>query len=293
MTDGGPGGTNGGASGAGGGRLHWGPFALIAVVSVLVGVINATSKIMEAASDGAVIDPRGPWAFEFTSIAVILALAPLIGWVVARYPPDAVRWGRFVAAHLAASAAFSLVHIAGMVGLRKIVFGLVGQPYDFTGGQGVLMPLVYEWRKDLLTYAAIAAAFWAWGRWTGAGKGAGDIALQAASGAGAPPRLEIRDGGRVLFLDPAEILLLEAAGNYVEIHLPGRSHLARGTLAAFEQKLAGLGFIRIHRSRLLNRARVAGFSPTPSGDLEITLDDGRVVAGSRRFRTSLTGPSRA
>ena len=56
---------------------------------------------------------------------------------------------------------------------------------------------------------------------------------------------------------------------------------------AFEERLAGRGFLRIHRSRLVNRARVAAFKPTPSGDLEITLDDGSVIGGSRRFRDAL------
>ena len=80
---------------------------------------------------------------------------------------------------------------------------------------------------------------------------------------------------------------IEAAGNYVEIHVAGAVHLARGTLAAFEARLAGRGFVRIHRSRLLNRARMTAFKPTASGDLEITLDDGQVIAGSRRFRSSV------
>lgn len=285
MTNGGADGTSGGVSGTDGGRLDWRPFAVVAAIAVLVGVINATSRIMEAASDGVALDPRWPWAIEFSSIIFVLALAPFVGWMIGRFPPEPGRWVRFAAAHVVGTAVFSVVHVAGMVGLRKAVFALVGESYDFTGGRSFLMPLLYEWRKDVLTYAAIAAAFWGWRRW--GASAAGDIKLQPPSGVDAPAKLEIRDGGRVLFLEPAEILLLEAAGNYVEIHLPGRMHLARGTLAAFEQKLAGQGFVRVHRSRLINRARMTGFSPTPSGDLDITLDDGRTVTGSRRFRSAL------
>ncbi len=81
-------------------------------------------------------------------------------------------------------------------------------------------------------------------------------------------------------VDPAEIAWVEAAGNYVEIHVGGATHLARGTLASFEERLARAGFVRVHRSRLVNRARVASLKPTPSGDLEITLDDGRTVAAA-------------
>jgi len=56
---------------------------------------------------------------------------------------------------------------------------------------------------------------------------------------------------------------------------------ARVTLAEFLEKLAPHGFVRVHRSRLRS------FRPTPSGDLEIALDDGRVIAGRRRLRAAV------
>ncbi|MBC7769500.1 MAG: LytTR family transcriptional regulator, partial [Phycisphaerales bacterium] len=52
-------------------------------------------------------------------------------------------------------------------------------------------------------------------------------------------------------------------------------------------RLAARGFVRVHRSRLVNRARIGAIKPTPSGDVEITLDDGRILAGSRRYRAAL------
>src|SRR3546814_12816353 len=79
----------------------------------------------------------------------------------------------------------------------------------------------------------------------------------SADGQGNPvSRIEIRDGARRIWVDPAEVLWIEAAGNYVELHLPGRSLLQRQTLAAMEAALADHGFTRIHRSRLVNRRPV-------------------------------------
>jgi DNA-binding LytR/AlgR family response regulator len=43
----------------------------------------------------------------------------------------------------------------------------------------------------------------------------------------------------------------------------------------------------VHRSRVVNRAKIAALKPTPSGDVEITLDDGRTMLGSRRYRSAL------
>jgi DNA-binding LytR/AlgR family response regulator len=100
-------------------------------------------------------------------------------------------------------------------------------------------------------------------------------------------RIEIRDGGAAVFLQPGDILFVEAAGNYVDFHTAARSHLVRGTLAAWEARLSRSGFVRVHRSRIVNRARISALRPTPSGDIEITLDDGRTLLGSRRYRATL------
>jgi len=129
-----------------------------------------------------------------------------------------------------------------------------------------------------LVYGAIASVYWLY-----------DFARAQR----APPptlsdaRIEVRGGATSLFFAPADILMVEAAGNYVEIHAAGRTHLVRGTLAAWEERLAQHNFVRAHRSRLINRARVRAIKATGSGDLEIELDDGRTVTGSRRYREGL------
>jgi DNA-binding LytR/AlgR family response regulator len=97
----------------------------------------------------------------------------------------------------------------------------------------------------------------------------------------------VRDGGAAVFLAPGDISHVEAAGNYVEFHTSGRTHLVRGTLASWEARLIARGFIRVHRSRLVNRTKIASLKPTPSGDMEITLSNGQMVLGSRRYRAVL------
>jgi hypothetical protein len=274
-------GTSGGKSGTGGGPIPWAPVAIVAAVGVAVAVLNATSGLMEARSRGEALDPRGPWVYEFSSVIIIVALTPLIGRAAAMFPPRRDGWFRFLLGHVGAATAFSLLHIAGMVALRKLAFGLSGESYVFADSDGIWFPLLYEWRKDLLTYASIAVLYWSW-RWLLPLAFNKKIEVLQHDA-----RIEIRDGTRTILIEPGDIAWLEAAGNYVEIHAGGASHLARGTLAAFEQKLAGRGFVRVHRSRLVNRKRVAAFKPTPSGDLEITLDDGRTIAGSRRYRAGM------
>lgn len=285
MTSGEGAGTSGGKAGTSGWRIEWAPLALVAGVSAIVGVVNATSGLMEAQAEGDIIDPRVPWVFEFTSIVVILALAPMIGWAVRRFPPGDGRWVMFAGGHAGVSTVFALVHIAGMVALRVAAYSAVGETYVFEDNGSLLLPVVYEWRKDLLTYAAIAAWYWVYGFWQA--HRAADAMTAMPSPAPVDTRIEIRDGSRVVLIEPADIVWVEAAGNYVEIHTAGAAHLARGTLAGFVEKLGPRGFVRIHRSRLVNKAKVKAFKPTPSGDLEITLDDGRAIVASRRYRGAI------
>jgi LytTr DNA-binding domain len=289
VTSGDGSGTNGGNSVTNGWRFEWPPFLLILAVCVVVAVVDATSVIMESQTGGTPIDPRAAWLFEVSSVLMVVVLAPFIGWTLWRVPPrldlSPSGWARFGLLHLTAACLFSLVHVAGMASIRIVGYAATGNHYDFAYQGDFVLPFLYELRKDILTYAAVAVGYWAWGFWQ---------AQRAAQALAVPTslprvddRIEIRDGARVILIEPAQIAWIEAAGNYVEIHAGGATHLARGTLAAFEEKLASRGFVRIHRSRLINRARISAFKPTPSGDLEITLDDGRMIAGSRRFRAAL------
>lgn len=289
MTSGDGSGTSGGKVGTSGWRLEWVPLGVIAAVGVVVAVINATSGIMEAQTGGAPIDPRAAWLYEVSSVLMVVFLSPGIGWMMWKAPPPEAMslsaWLRFAGLHLAAACVFSLLHIVGMVGIRTAGYGLAGSVYHFDYQGSLLLPSVYEWRKDVLTYASNAVCYWAWGVWLA--QQAALALLAAPRPTAAEPRIEIRDGARITLVDPAQIAWIEAAGNYVEIHAGGATHLARGTLAAFAEKLAGRGFVRVHRSRIINRSRITGFKPTPSGDLEITLDDGSIVGGSRRFRDAM------
>jgi len=270
-------------------RVEWAAVLFIAAVASVVAVINATSAIMESQTGGPPIDARAAWLYEISSVLMVVLLCPIAGWMVWKVPPpieaSARVWVRAAALHLVAACVFSVLHIAGMVALRKLGYASAGSVYVFAYEGDLVLPFIYEWRKDVLTYASNAAWFWVFGFWQ-AQKAAQALVAPAATPA-QDQRIEIRDGGRVTLLDPASIGWVEAAGNYVELHANGATHLVRGTLAGFEERLVAHGFVRVHRSRLVNKARIRTFRPTPAGDLEIMLDDGRMVAGSRRFRSVL------
>ncbi|MGE0740913.1 MAG: LytTR family DNA-binding domain-containing protein [Hyphomonadaceae bacterium] len=271
MTTGDQNGTSGWA------RAEWRPWVFIALVSLVIVAVNASSDFMEMQSAGLPFDWWEPWVWEVTSAIVIVSLAPLIGMAVRRWPPARDNLIRPGLIHFGLTIPFAAAHIIFIWLIREAIYW-VGQSHYGFFDEGVLRVSFYEWRKDVLSYAAIAATYWIF-----------QYIAERRETAAAPSdaRIEVRDGGASLFLTPSDITHVEAAGNYVEFHAGGKTHLVRGTLAAWEDKLKARGFIRAHRSRLVNRARIRAISPTPSGDVDIALDDGRSVAGSRRFRSNL------
>jgi DNA-binding LytR/AlgR family response regulator len=66
------------------------------------------------------------------------------------------------------------------------------------------------------------------------------------------PRIAFKAKGRILFLDLADILAVQAEGNYVFVATPRNPYLLRESLSSMAEKLKPFGFIRIHRSVVVN-----------------------------------------
>ena len=100
-------------------------------------------------------------------------------------------------------------------------------------------------------------------------------------------RLVVKSGGRVFFLRTDEIDWIEAAGNYVRLHLGTESHLFRETMNRMESRLDGRRFARIHRSRIVNTERIKEMQPWFNGDSVVILRDGTRLTLSRGYREKL------
>lgn len=100
-------------------------------------------------------------------------------------------------------------------------------------------------------------------------------------------RLVVPEKNRLTVVPVDRIRFLRAAGNYVEVHGPGKPRLWRGTLTSLEGRLDPHRFVRIHRSTIVNLDAVQALEPWSHGDYEVVLDDGERLRLSRRYRDRL------
>lgn len=107
-----------------------------------------------------------------------------------------------------------------------------------------------------------------------------------------PTRLVIRGAGRITFLRVDEIDWIEAADNYVRVHVGKEVHLMRETLQSLENRLDPGKFLRIHRSHLVNLERIRELRPIFHGDYLVKLGNGTELTLSRNYREKLLEPLR-
>lgn len=98
-------------------------------------------------------------------------------------------------------------------------------------------------------------------------------------------RLVVEKGGRLFLLPVVRITWIEAEGAYVRLHTGHGTHLIRDSLKRLEKVLDG--FVRVHRSSLVNAERVTELRPLFRGEYEVVLEDGTCLKLSRGYRDRL------
>ena len=97
-------------------------------------------------------------------------------------------------------------------------------------------------------------------------------------------RLVVKTVGRVYFIRVDEIDWVEAAGNYLKLHVGRETHMIRETMNSLEAKLDPDRFLRIHRSTIVNIDRIKELHPMFSGDYSVLLKNGAELSLSRNYR---------
>jgi two-component system LytT family response regulator len=112
-------------------------------------------------------------------------------------------------------------------------------------------------------------------------------AMQKRPGSHYPERLGVRENGRVVILDVREIDWIEADGNNLKLHMGNTVHAMRETMRDLEEKLDPEKFARIHRSTIVNVAKIQDLQPWFTGEYIVRLKNGRELTMTRRYRDRL------
>lgn len=97
-------------------------------------------------------------------------------------------------------------------------------------------------------------------------------------------RIIVKTNGRIIFLKVNEVDWMEAAGNYIKLHVGNESHLVRETMNNIEKQLHPEKFVRIHRSTIINIERLKELQPWFNGEYKVILTTNTQVMMSRGYR---------
>lgn len=100
-------------------------------------------------------------------------------------------------------------------------------------------------------------------------------------------KIAIKTKGRILFIDPADVAIVEAQGNYVLLQRRSGSYLLRESISTMAEKLKPYGFIRIHRSVLVNSSFVEEIQPWNTGEYVLRVIGGKEYTVSRTYKNNL------
>ncbi|MGH9734501.1 MAG: LytR/AlgR family response regulator transcription factor [Candidatus Acidiferrales bacterium] len=101
-------------------------------------------------------------------------------------------------------------------------------------------------------------------------------------------RIAVRTDGKIIFVNPADVRVIEAQGNYVLLETASKSHSLRESISNVAEKLEPYGFVRIHRSTIVNASVVEEIRTSPSGEIRVCLKgSSKEYSVSRRYRNAL------
>jgi DNA-binding LytR/AlgR family response regulator len=99
--------------------------------------------------------------------------------------------------------------------------------------------------------------------------------------------IAIKTDGWIHFITPTEIVVIEAQGNYVSLQCRSGSILLRKTISLVAEGLLPYGFVRIHRSVIVNVSCVEEIAPRVTGEYDLRLKNGKQYTVSKCYKTNL------
>jgi len=248
----------------------------MAIITVLIFVkvtVDAFNMYGKDISDGVGQMWWLPFVEQYTSFVFIAVAVPFIVWAVNIHPFNTKPWLKSVAYHFLFTVIFFVVHVTGFIALRKTVFFLLGEHYVYGGWPNSAL---LEYPLDMATYLIVAVSYFVMTKLPG-------VTPEKEQA------VELNCGSRSIWVKPNEIIYVQAAGNYVDVVLAGKTHLVRSTLEDLQTLINGNdgNLRRIHRSTLVNPGHISERAPSKNGSRKLTISNGDEVIMSRRYSDAL------
>ncbi len=100
-------------------------------------------------------------------------------------------------------------------------------------------------------------------------------------------RIAFKAKGSILLLNLADVLAVQAEGNYVSLQHRPSPYLVHESLTSMAEKLKPYGFIRIHRSVVVNSSAVEEIQPLPTGEYRLRVRGGKKYLVTRTYKHNL------
>ena len=268
---------------------RWVEIGYFAIHSLLQATINSIVVLLEIERINLSFATWEPIVWEFSSNLVHLALVPVVIAYERRFPLRYEQWRRSLPAHVFGTVAYCVIHVVGMVALRKLAYDMNGLSYDFGNWP---RELFYEYLKDWQTYASLLTIIYVYRFVLLRLQGEARLLDPPEDGTELEPverpeRFLVKKLGKEFLIAAAEVEFLQASGNYVNLHLHSRDYPLRSTMASIEPRMDPNKFVRVHRSYMVNLDFIKEIEPLDTGDARILMKDGSMIPCSRRYRAAL------
>lgn len=99
-----------------------------------------------------------------------------------------------------------------------------------------------------------------------------------------PSKLVVKDSKRIKHIQVVDIVVVLAAGDYVEIHESEGNFLLYKSISDIQTKLNPQLFRRIHKSTIINCEKITEIRPHINGEFYFHLADGQIVKSGRTYK---------
>ncbi|MGB5341950.1 MAG: LytTR family DNA-binding domain-containing protein [Thermoanaerobaculia bacterium] len=277
-------------------RIRWSSWIVVVGFWITATVLSALQIYLREAARGL----KAPWSDVLAANALAwlpwLAIAPAALWLERRFPVPGSRTGVHLLVHIGAAVLISLAFLFYLAFFHATYLEGGGLfPSWETLESEYTEKLGQHFLVAVMLYSAIVLGSFGYRTWStssakredGESTATSAEALEAAGAAEAHAALIARSVGEVERIDPREVDWIEACGNYARLHVGDHKVLIRRTLASISEELAATGFVRVHRSAIVNAGRVAKLRTGSHGDATIELESGQRIKVSRTYRRAV------